>query len=91
MLIANDEVSQYIANPDTLRSSPMYQSSFGDWARATLGPKHGASVTRLVHRIAAISIHYLVHLAKANPGGTVSVFGHMSQQPTRKHHRVVQH
>ena len=32
MLIANDEVPQYIANPDIHRSSHMYQSSFGDWA-----------------------------------------------------------
>ena len=87
MLIANDEVLQYIANPDIHRSSHMYQSPFGDWARAA----HRAGVTRLVQRIALISIHYLIQLAEANPGDPVSVhaFGHMSQQPTSRHHKVV--
>ena len=83
MMISNDEVHQYIANPDILRSSYMYQSStsFSDW----IGTKHNASVTRLVHRIALISIHYLVHLTEADPGDSVSVFGHRSQQPMSKH------
>ena len=79
MLIANDDVPQYIASPGILCSSPTYQPPFGDWARATLSPKHSAGVTGLVHGIAAISIHHPVHLAEANPGGPVSVSGHMGQ------------
>ena len=48
MLIANGEVLQYIDNADIHRSQHSYQSSFGDWARATLGTTYNASVTRLV-------------------------------------------
>jgi len=89
MLIANDEIPQYIANPDILHSSHMYQLSFGNWIRSALGPKHSATITRFVHMIAAITIHYLVHRTDAHPGDPVSVFGHISQQPTSRHHRVV--
>ena len=88
MLIANDEVHQYIANPDIQHSPHLYQSSFGDWAAAAVGPKHSASINRLVHRIAAITVHYLVHLAEADTDDPASVFGLMSQQPTNRHHRV---
>ena len=93
MLIANDEVHQYIANPDIQHSPHRYQSSFGDWATAAVGPKHSASTNRLVHRTAAITVHYLVHLAEANPGDPVSVFGHMSRRHrhTSKHGRVALH
>jgi len=55
--------------------------------------KHSASISRLVHRIAAITIHYLVHLTEADTSDPVSVIGllsqHMSQQPNTRHHRVV--
>ena len=88
MLIGNDEIPQYIANPDILQSSHVYLSSFCDWARAALGHKHMASMTRLVHRIAVITIHYLSHFAEAHPGDPESVFGLLSQQPTSRHHLV---
>ena len=88
MLIWNDEIPQYIANPDILHSSHAYLSSFCDWARSAIGRKHMASMTRLVHRIAVITIHYLSHFAEAHPGDPQSVFGLLSQQPTSRHHLV---
>ena len=81
MLIANGEVHRYIANPDIHRSPHLYQSPFGDWATAAVGPKHSASKDRLVHWTSAITMHCLVHLAEADAGGPVSVFGLMTQQP----------
>ena len=88
MLIVNDEIPQYIANPDILHSSHAYLSSFCNWTRSAIGRKHMASITRLAHRIAVITIHYLSHFAEAHPGlgDPESVFGLLSQQPTSRHH-----